>query len=88
MTKPHGVPYDFIEREAGLRAQVERLTADLAEARDVLTKLADAAELDMQNNQKDDEDHPGGGWWSLRTDEAIREARSVLSRLAPPKEPT
>jgi hypothetical protein len=44
----------------------------------VLVELADTAEYDMKQNQ-DDVSGPGG-WWSLRTEQAISRART----LSPP----
>ena len=56
-----------IKRIAERDAKIERLRAALKE-------LADAAEHDMKKNQEDED----GGWWSLRTENAIRGARRAL----------
>jgi len=58
-----------IKRIAERDAKIERLRAALKE-------LADAAEHDMKKNQEDED----GGWWSLRTENAIRGARRALLR--------
>lgn len=53
-----------------LRAEFARLLAALKE-------LADASAIDLNRNQDGD----AGGWWSLRTENAIRAAR-VLEQNA------
>ena len=61
-------------------AEIERLRATplSPEAVEALRELADAAEHDMTANRDEDP----GGWWSLRTENAIRAARAALSAAA------
>lgn len=53
---------------------LEKRVAALEEA---LRELADAAEIDMKNNQAEGDDDGPGGWWSLRTEWAIAKARAL-----------
>jgi hypothetical protein len=55
------------------RPQYEALVA----LREKAKELADAAERDMKLNRYGDYDG-GGGWWSLKTEDAICEVRVAL----------
>ena len=58
------------------KAEIERLRA----MREALEELTNAAEIDLKANQGcESEDDEGGGWWSLRTENAIRAARAILA---------
>ena len=52
------------------------LSYRLARVEEALRELAGAAERDLKLNQEDGDG--AGGWWSLRTENAIRAARSAL----------
>ena len=50
---------------------------ELFEALDALTILS---ERDLKMNQSDDEEYAGGGWWSLDTEQAIANAKTMLAK--------
>jgi hypothetical protein len=59
--------------EASCREHAEAIVV----LRDMLKELTDAAEHDLKSNQDDQNEH--AGWWSLRAENAIHEARKILS---------
>lgn len=63
--------------------ELDRLHVEIERLRAALKELADASEHDMHLNQggdnHDDEPEGSGGWWSVRTFNAIGQARAALS---------
>lgn len=68
------------QRDFSEIARLRRVNAELVER---LRELAETAEHDMKLNQggdnHDDEPESSGGWWSSKTENAIREARAAIA---------
>lgn len=53
--------------------------AEIYELRAAIKELADSAEHDLKCNQDYDGEHAPGGWWTLRTEFAIKQAKVLLN---------